>query len=94
MCRGSLHINTTLQGPYGHLLDTYLDVHGWNKGLIFVNGLNLGWYWPAKGPQNTQFIPGPLLRWGANDIVLLEVEPAAVLDPSGESPLIHLPPSS
>ena len=45
---------------------------GWGKGLVWVNGFNLGWYWPLLGPQMTTYIPGPLLRVGDNEIVLLE----------------------
>ena len=53
------------------------------QGIAWVNGFNLGWYWPARGPQVTLFIPGPLLRRGDNEIVLLEMDrsPSA---PSGE----------
>jgi beta-galactosidase len=36
-----------------HFPDSYLDVGDWGKGLAFVNGFNLGWYWPLKGPANT-----------------------------------------
>ncbi len=39
---------------------------------MWVNGFNLGWYWPLKGPQMTTYVPGPLLRAGANEIVVLE----------------------
>lgn len=42
------------------------------QGLAWVNGFNLGWYWPAAGPQMTVFVPGPLLRTGGNDVVLQE----------------------
>lgn len=42
------------------------------QGFAWVNGFNLGWYWPAAGPQMTTFVPGPLLRAGGNDVVLLE----------------------
>ncbi len=38
-----------------------------------MNGFNLGWYWPDKGPQMTLFIPGPLLRPGDNELLLLEM---------------------
>ncbi|KAK9798887.1 hypothetical protein WJX73_001279 [Symbiochloris irregularis] len=72
------------KGPSGHPLDTFMDLRGWTKGLVFVNGFNLGWYWPVKGPQNTQYIPGPLLHFGPNEVVLLEVEPSKVQDPSVE----------
>jgi beta-galactosidase len=46
---------------------------------VFVNGFNLGWYWPTRGPQMTLYVPGPILRAGANELVVLEVEapPAA-----------------
>jgi beta-galactosidase len=27
------------------LADTFLDISGWNKGHVFVNGFNLGSYW-------------------------------------------------
>ncbi len=34
----------------GH--DTFLDPsEGWSKGVAFLNGFNLGRYWPSVGPQ-------------------------------------------
>lgn len=33
------------------LQDTYLDTTEWGKGQLFVNGFNLGRYWPKAGPQ-------------------------------------------
>uniref|UniRef100_A0A0A9X8K5 Beta-galactosidase n=2 Tax=Lygus hesperus TaxID=30085 RepID=A0A0A9X8K5_LYGHE len=38
-------------------LDSYLDMTGWGKGLVFINGHNLGRYWHI-GPQMTLFVPG------------------------------------
>ena len=32
-------------------LDTFLRLPGWRKGLVWVNGFNLGRYWPVAGPQ-------------------------------------------
>lgn len=52
--------------------DTFLRFDGWNKGIAWINGFNLGRYWKA-GPQRTLYIPGPLLRKGRNEIVLLEL---------------------
>ena len=26
-------------------------MRGWGKGLAWINGHNLGWYWPSIGPQ-------------------------------------------
>ena len=58
--------------------DTWAAVGGggstWTKGVLFVNGHNAGWYWPARGPQNTLFLPGPWLAYGENEVILVEVE--------------------
>lgn len=56
----------------GHPPDTWVDMRGWGKGLLWVNGFNLGWYWPLLGPQMRTYVPGPLLREGDNEIVILE----------------------
>ena len=45
--------------------------------MAYVNGFNLGWYWPSIGPQNHYYVPGPLLKEGLNEVVLVEVEKAA-----------------
>lgn len=52
--------------------DTFLRFDGWNKGVAWINGFNLGRYWSA-GPQRTLYIPGPLLRKGQNELILLEL---------------------
>lgn len=52
--------------------DTFLQLDGWTKGVAFVNGFNLGRYW-NRGPQQTLYVPGPLLCQGENDIILLEL---------------------
>ena len=31
--------------------DTFLRLDGWRHGYVFVNGRNLGRYWPVQGPQ-------------------------------------------
>lgn len=56
---------------------------GWAKGVAFINGFNLGWYWPQAGPQMTLYIPGPMLRGGENELILLEVA-QSVENPIGE----------
>lgn len=58
----------------GQFRDTFLDLSAWGKGVAFINGFNLGWYWPSIGPQNHYYVPGPLLKDGNNSIVLLEME--------------------
>ncbi|MFD0960562.1 glycoside hydrolase family 35 protein [Paenibacillus chungangensis] len=56
--------------------DTFLNVKGWTKGVAYINGFNLGRYWEA-GPQETLYIPGPLLKQGANELILFELHGSA-----------------
>ncbi|XP_017109202.2 beta-galactosidase [Drosophila bipectinata] len=56
------------------IADTYLDMSGWGKGIVFVNGENLGRYWPLVGPQITLYVPSPLLKVGSNRIVVVEYQ--------------------
>lgn len=58
----------------GQPLDTFLDTTGWGKGVAFVNGHNLGRYWPLVGPQITLYVPAPYLRTGENELIILELE--------------------
>ncbi|KAJ5109855.1 hypothetical protein N7532_002500 [Penicillium argentinense] len=43
--------------------DTFLELPGWTKGVVWVNGVNLGRYW-VIGPQQTLYLPGCYLRQG------------------------------
>ncbi|KAH6940538.1 hypothetical protein HPB50_000559 [Hyalomma asiaticum] len=65
------------QGP----LDTFFDPSGWGKGVVVVNGFNLGRYWPSIGPQVTLYVPGSILQPypQENTVILFETE----LVPSG-----------
>ncbi len=51
--------------------DTFLDMASWGKGIVFVNGHNLGRYWRV-GPQQTLYLPGCWLKQGPNEIVIFE----------------------
>jgi len=51
--------------------DTFLDMEKWGKGIVFVNGHNLGRYWKI-GPQQTLYLPGCWLKKGENEIVVFE----------------------
>ena len=55
--------------------DTFLDMREWGKGVVWVNGHNLGRFW-AIGPQQTLYCPGPWLKKGANELVVLELNGA------------------
>jgi beta-galactosidase len=52
--------------------DCFLDMHPWGKGFAWVNGHNLGRYWNI-GPQQTMYVPGPWLKPGANEVVILDL---------------------
>ncbi|EDW76337.1 uncharacterized protein Dwil_GK15404 [Drosophila willistoni] len=56
--------------------DTYLNMAGWGKGVAYVNGFNLGRYWPVAGPQVTLYVPNELLKVGDNSIAILEYQRA------------------
>lgn len=47
--------------------DTFLDMSGWHKGIVFVNRFNIGRYFRV-GPQQTLYVPGPLLKVGVNTV--------------------------
>ncbi|CAH1119264.1 unnamed protein product [Phaedon cochleariae] len=51
--------------------DTYIDMSGWNKGIVIVNGFVLGRYWKV-GPQQSLYLPAPLLKIGNNEIIVFE----------------------
>ncbi|KAG5601947.1 hypothetical protein H5410_033317 [Solanum commersonii] len=63
----------------GHLTvdevkDTFLSFRGWSKGVAFINGFNLGRFWPSFGPQCNLYVPAPILQEGKNLVVILELE--------------------
>lgn len=53
--------------------DTFLDMSTWGKGMVWVNGHNLGRYWKI-GPQQTMYLPGVWLNEGRNEIIVLDVD--------------------
>ncbi len=52
--------------------DTYLDMSSWGKGMVFVNGHNIGRFWNV-GPQQTLFLPGCWLKKGQNEIKVYDI---------------------
>jgi len=56
--------------------DRFLALDGFRKGVAWVNGFCLGRYW-SRGPQRTLAVPGPVLRAGRNEVVVLELHAAA-----------------
>uniref|UniRef100_A0A8D1U7J8 Beta-galactosidase n=1 Tax=Sus scrofa TaxID=9823 RepID=A0A8D1U7J8_PIG len=51
--------------------DTFVKLEGWEKGVVFVNGYNLGRYWNI-GPQETLYLPGVWLNEGINQVIVFE----------------------
>lgn len=49
---------------------------GWAHGTAWVNGWHLGRYWLPEGPQRSLYVPGPLLREGGNELLLLSLDVA------------------
>ncbi|KAM3615821.1 uncharacterized protein V6R79_008354 [Siganus canaliculatus] len=66
--RATLHVN-------GSPSDTFIKLPGWGKGVVFINGRNLGRYW-SIGPQQTLYVPGPWLHKGDNQVVVFEEQEA------------------
>ena len=63
--RATLHVDV----PH----DAFLELPDGLKGYVWINGFCLGRYW-NRGPQRRLYLPWPLLRAGANDIVILELD--------------------
>jgi beta-galactosidase len=53
--------------------DTYIDMKGWKKGVVWVNGHNLGRFW-EEGPQERLFVPGVWLHTGMNEIIIFDID--------------------
>lgn len=60
--------------------DTFLDMSKWGKGVLYVNGRNLGRYWSRTadgeivGPQLRLYCPATFLKKGENTIDVIEFE--------------------
>ncbi|MDL2247396.1 beta-galactosidase [Bacteroides sp. OttesenSCG-928-J23] len=52
--------------------DTFIDMTNWRKGMVYVNGHNLGRFWEI-GPQQTLYLPGCWLRKGENEIIIFDL---------------------
>ncbi|MFI6488040.1 beta-galactosidase family protein [Streptomyces sp. NPDC050564] len=55
--------------------DAFLELPGWTRGFVWINGFNLGRYW-SVGPQRSLYVPGPVLREGVNEVWVLELQEA------------------
>lgn len=53
--------------------DTFIDLHGFGKGVVIINGFNLGRFWNV-GPTLSLYVPATVLKEGLNEIVIFETE--------------------
>lgn len=52
--------------------DSFIDMSEFKKGIVYVNGHNLGRYWYI-GPQQRLYCPAGFLHKGTNDIVVFDL---------------------
>ncbi len=62
--RGTFHMDTPA--------DTFIDMTGYRKGVVWVNGHNLGRFWDI-GPQKRLYCPAPWLATGENTVIVLDL---------------------
>ncbi|XP_067420367.1 beta-galactosidase-1-like protein 2 isoform X1 [Emydura macquarii macquarii] len=67
--------------------DTFLKLEGWEKGVVFINGENLGRYWKI-GPQETLYLPATWLQPGNNEIIVFEERSAGRIIQSVDLPYL------
>lgn len=53
--------------------DTFVNMESFGKGIVLINGFNIGRYWNV-GPTLSLYIPKSLLQKGKNEIVVFETE--------------------
>lgn len=54
--------------------DTFLELPGWTKGVVWVNGVIIGCYWTV-GPQQQLNLPGDYLKKRNSETTVLVLKP-------------------
>jgi beta-galactosidase len=52
--------------------DTYFDLSGYSKGMVYINGHLLGRYWNI-GPQQRLYCPASWLKKGNNEVLVFDL---------------------
>lgn len=52
--------------------DTFIDMSNFRKGIVWVNGHNLGRYWNI-GPQKRLYCPATFLQKGVNEVLVFDL---------------------
>jgi beta-galactosidase GanA len=58
--------------------DTFIDMTGYRKGIVWVNGHDLGRYWDI-GPQTRLYCPAPWLKAGENVVMVFDLHQTQAL---------------
>jgi beta-galactosidase len=66
--------------------DSYFDLSNYSKGMIYVNGHNLGRYWNI-GPQHRLYCPAVWLNKGRNHILVFDLHQSKAATVSGKTSL-------
>ncbi|MBC8139264.1 MAG: beta galactosidase jelly roll domain-containing protein [Fibrella sp.] len=64
----------TLDKPVDTATPLMIRLDGMGKGILWLNGRNLGRFWQPVGPQEVYYAPEPWLHIGENILVLAETE--------------------
>jgi hypothetical protein len=64
----------TLDAPLETATPLLVRMNGMGKGVLWLNGHNLGRYWQSAGPQRDYYAPEPWLNVGENELVVVETE--------------------
>jgi beta-galactosidase len=67
--------------------DTYIDMTGYKKGYVWINGHNLGRYWEI-GPQFKLYCPACWLQKGENRVVVFDLQQTLALPVRGSETLL------
>ncbi len=52
--------------------DTFIDISNYKKGIVWINGHNIGRYWDI-GPQKRLYCPASYIRPGMNEILIFDL---------------------
>jgi beta-galactosidase GanA len=76
--KGEFNLNETA--------DTFIDMSNYKKGVLYVNGHNLGRFWDI-GPQKRLYCPAPWLKKGKNEVVVFDLHQTEAKTLSGKKTL-------
>lgn len=66
--------------------DTFFDLSSYSKGVVYVNGHNLGRHWNI-GPQQRLYCPASWLKKGENEIIVFDLHQVAPGTVTGKATL-------